>query len=106
MSGPDASTDFEPESPSMYAAAKKLEISDVKFALDSSIAFAGEELVCVFDVIVVQVGRTSDAELDLKASFMEDDNEDDFWEQRVPPLRLAMSSPRGEPWTALSSTLD
>ena len=104
MSGPDASTDFESESASMYAAAKKLEISDVKLALDSSTAFVGDESVCVFDIIVVQVGRTSDAELDSKGSFVEADDEDAFWEQRVPPLRLTMSSPRGEPWTALSST--
>ena len=104
MSGPDGSTDFEPESTSMYAAAKKLE--NIKLALNSSIAFAGEELVCVFDVIVVQVGRTSDAELDSKGSFIEEDNKDDFCEQRVPPLRLTLSSPRGEPWIALSSAVD
>jgi hypothetical protein len=77
---------------SMYAAAKRLDVSDVKLALDSSTAFAGKQGVCVFDVMMVQVGRRSEVEDSDNA----DDYEDDYWDQRVPPLRLTLSTSRRE----------
>lgn len=46
----------------MYAAAKRLDVSDVKLALDSSTGLAGAKGVSVFDVIMVQVGRRSEGE--------------------------------------------
>lgn len=76
----------------MYAAAKRLDVSDVKLALDSSTAFAGAKGVSVFDVMMVQVGRRSEVEEEDDA----DDYEGDFWDQRVPPLRLTLCASPGE----------
>ena len=78
--GPDA------DEGSMYAVAKRLDVSDVKLALDSSTAHAGKQGVSVFDVMMVQVGRRFE---------IEDDSEY-YWVLRVPPLRLTLSASRGQ----------
>ena len=72
--GPDADVEG-----SMYAAAKRLDVSDVRLALDSSAAYLGKQGVCVFDVMMVQLG-----------------NKYDYWTEQVPPLRLTLSASRGE----------
>ncbi|KAK0748974.1 hypothetical protein B0T18DRAFT_427184 [Schizothecium vesticola] len=81
--GPDADVEG-----STYAAAKQLDVSDVTLALDPSTAFASKQGVCVFDMMMMQVGRRSQFEDD------SDYNEDDYWDQRVPPLRLTLSASR------------
>ncbi|KAK1830601.1 HET-domain-containing protein [Podospora conica] len=75
---------------SMYAAAKRLDVSDVKLALDSSTAISSEKGVCAFDVMMVQVGRRSEVE----DEDGDDHNDPDYWDQRVPPLRLTLSTSR------------
>lgn len=85
--GPDGDVES-----SMYAAAKRLDVSDVKLALDSSTGLAGAKGVSVFDVMMVQVGRRSEVEEEDDAG----DYEGNFWDQRVPPLRLTLSASRGE----------
>lgn len=71
---------------SMYAAAKNLEVSDVKICINADHVFFQQPLesVEVFDLLLVQVGPREDAVRDEDASF------DGF-----PVLKLAFSAPRG-----------
>ncbi|KAB5576438.1 heterokaryon incompatibility protein-domain-containing protein [Coniochaeta sp. 2T2.1] len=78
---------------SMYAAAKELDVSDVKTCLEADQCFYGDtiEHVRVFDTLVVQVG--SDEERP------RDDGEDEDYDdmiQPLPPLLLTLRVPRDQ----------
>ncbi|KAK3353762.1 heterokaryon incompatibility protein-domain-containing protein [Lasiosphaeria hispida] len=72
---------------SMYSAAKEMDMSDVKIAIDASQTFGADplELVSVFDTILVQVGMSQDAPAD--------PDDEDVWSDRFPTLRLTLSRP-------------
>jgi hypothetical protein len=77
---------------SMYAAAKELDVSDVKLSIEADQCFNGDTIdhVRVFDTLIVQVGPDDEYPRDPEA---DEDSEDMI--QPIPPLLLTLRVPRG-----------